>query len=414
VLIKLSSQAGKTGFDATAIFDDLCEHNKKKIAITTFVGDVETQNYVEIEYWDQANEVAFLWTKVPTVSSGTDTVLYLYYDSTHTTNSGYVGDITETPAQNVWNDNFVGVWHMCQDPAGDVADSIKDSKSGGYHGTPAGTMTSEDLVDGKISKAIDFDGGDDRLIISDNAVFRGLSEITVELYVNADTKGDWEKLLDYSSAASQNADRKYRFQFNNDADQDLTFVLWNDADDAIGATSINAFTSGSYRYVVGVYDGTNNADAIRIYDNSALSSSVAGTGDTINNASAGDLWFGAEQWTGPRNIYDGKIDEIRISKVARSGAWIEATYYSNEDSLITFDLETFTFSGDVYVDGTATSGIEVRLYRRATGKLVGEYTTTASGLFQIDSPYYEDHFCVAMSDWADTNSLIYDWVTVSG
>jgi hypothetical protein len=76
----------------------------------------------------------------------------------------------------------------------------------------------------------------------------------------------------------------------------------------------------------------------------------------------------------------------------------------------------YTCSGTVQIDEVLASGIEVRLYKRANGALVGSAITTVSGTFTIESAFNEYHYLVAMSQWTTTNSLIYDWIspTVSG
>jgi hypothetical protein len=76
----------------------------------------------------------------------------------------------------------------------------------------------------------------------------------------------------------------------------------------------------------------------------------------------------------------------------------------------------YTCSGTVRVDEILTSGIEVRLYRRSDGSLVGADTTTVAGTFAVASSFNEYHFAIAMSLSSGTNSLIYDWLdpTASG
>lgn len=170
VLLKVTS---------SAVFTELGA-NSKKIAVTTSNG--VTQNYVEIENWDNGNTVAWLWTKVPTVVSGIDADIYLYYDNSKADNTDYVGDVGSAPAQDVWDDNFVGVWHMSQDPTGG-AGCIKDSTSNSNDGTPGGSMTSGDLVDGKVGKALDFDGSDDKIVLTTDDGLFALNSITVESVV---------------------------------------------------------------------------------------------------------------------------------------------------------------------------------------------------------------------------------------
>ena len=161
VMVHLSAASGIGDADVSAVFDELAsDANRKKIAVTT--SDGTTQCYVEIELWDDANEQAWLHVKVPTVAYDADTILYLYYDSAQADNTTYVGDTTDAVTHNVWDANFVAVYHMAQDPNGDGADAIKDSaRSNANEGTPGGSMTTADLVSGKVGDGIDFDGTDD-------------------------------------------------------------------------------------------------------------------------------------------------------------------------------------------------------------------------------------------------------------
>jgi hypothetical protein len=319
----------------TVIWPEGTHPNRKKIALTKNNGT--TQCPVEIEQWDFYNGKVNLWTKIPTVVFDIGTDIYLYYDNSKDDNDSYVGDVGSTPAQNVWDSNFVGVWHMSQDPTGESG-AVKDSTSNINHGAASGTMTSEDLVDGKVGKALDFDGVDDRVVVANASELRGMAAITVEGILNVASKGNWEKILDYSSATSQNTDKKYRLQFDNQADQGLNFALWDSSDVAIGNVLITAFPITDC-YFAGVYTGETAADSVKAYKDGAVSATASGTGNNVNNTSAGDLWLGSEQWTPPRNPYHGISDEFRISDIARTAAWLKATYHSNWDTLLTYGNE---------------------------------------------------------------------------
>ena len=180
VLITLSSGTGITGYDTTAVFDELTTVygsyvNRKKIAVTTTISGVETELYVEIERWDDTtasgNEQAWLWTKVPTIVSGTNTILYLYYDSNHTTNSGYVGDTGETPAQNVWDSNFKAVYHLGEDPVNGYGDANT-------------THLDEDMVD-----ITDWMDADTINSVTSQVTFDGKS--CMKMDTNAHANGNW-------------------------------------------------------------------------------------------------------------------------------------------------------------------------------------------------------------------------------
>ena len=115
------------------------------------------------------------WVKVPNISSSADTTIRMYYGDS---------DITETTedAADVW-DSYAGVWHMEEDPSGG-APQIKDSTFYGNDGTSGGGMTSDDLVDGKIYKALIFDGIDD-IIRSDTYNKSFTNKITLEAWFKA-------------------------------------------------------------------------------------------------------------------------------------------------------------------------------------------------------------------------------------
>jgi len=179
VMVYLSAASGIGDVDVSAFFDELgSDANRKKVAFTT--SDGTTQIYAEIEKFDFSSEKAWYHVKVPTVAYDADTVLYLYYDSAQADNTTYIGDTTDAVTHNVWDSNFVAVYHMAQDPNGDAADAIKDSTSNANDGTPAGSMTTADLVSGKVGSGIDFDGSDDFIAVADDASLSSSVGKTIE------------------------------------------------------------------------------------------------------------------------------------------------------------------------------------------------------------------------------------------
>jgi len=395
VLITLSSGTGITNTDTTSVFDELVTvSGTKKIAITTTISEVETECYTEIERWDWENEQAWLWTKIPTIASGIDTTLYLYYDSTQPDNVTYVGDTGDIPAQNVWDDNFVGVWHMAQDPNGDVSGVVLDSTGNNNHGTPAGSMISDDLVDSKIGKGIDFDGGDDRIVISDSVALRP-STATLELcwYVS----GGW-------AALSGNYFLLSKCEGNAGGDDNIAISLENDgttrlwADD--GSTNHFAYSiatawSDTYHYVVGSLGGSG----ISIYTDGIFDQTTETYTSGLSPLEV-DLEIGSLSSNRTLSM-NGTIDEVRISNIERSSEWIKATYYSNFNNLITFyseeSIQTYYFSGYVK-EGSIAASRTVRLYRRDTGALIASTTASGNGYYYLETTYSGTHYLIALDD----------------
>ena len=90
--------------------------------------------------------------------------------------------------------------------------------------------------------------------------------------------------------------------------------------------------TGTWYYAAFVRDGSTQ----RIYLNDTeenTNSSASGNTNTY------DVIMGARVSDTPTQFFDGIIDEVRFSDIARSTAWIKATYNSGNDSLLTYGSE---------------------------------------------------------------------------
>lgn len=317
VLVNLGTSVGKGLFDAFAVFDELAsDANRKKIAIE--IGDTGNQCFCEIENWDDANETAQLWVKIPQISASFATILNLYYNSAHADNTTYVGDIGDTPAQNVWDINFIAVYHMAQNPSGGT-DCILDSTPNENHGTPSGSMTSEDLVDGFAGKAIEFDGSDDNIYSSSPIPVGGS---TIECLFNKVGLEETSGILS-SGDTIVSGTPLYILQDNNGSIRSYgqlnAYVTYGSA--ATGEWHMAASARNSSELESYYYDG-----------------SLAGTVQRSTSGSGGSLFIGA----GYNGYSQVIIGEVRISNVSRSADWLAATNLSLADALITFTLSGAT------------------------------------------------------------------------
>ena len=372
VLITLSADSGQSSFDATGVFTVLTTAsgsyvNRKKIAVSTDVLGTETQLYVEIESWDDTTTSgAYLWTKVPTISSGTDTILYLYCDSQHADNTAYVGDTGDAVAQNVWNDYYMGVWHLAQDPNGDVSYCILDSTVSGNNGTPEGTMITEDLIDAKIGKGIAFDGSDDAIgIDTDDSLNVGTEDFTLELIFK--TGATTDSILAKGGVSGQSK-KGYKIE-----------VLSNQVgiyhyDGSVYQSHVSGYNDSAWHHFCVTHDRSGNA--LLYFDSIEKASvSISAMGDIDNPYS---LFIG-KQDNGANILAD--IDEVRISKTILSPSWVKATYYSNWDGLLTYSGAglVFTFTNPIPVDLSTVYGTSHALY----------LTTTIDDGYTYDATFYD-------------------------
>jgi hypothetical protein len=228
---------------------------------------------------------------------------------------------TENPA-GVWDSSYAAVWHLKEDPSGTAPQTL-DSTANNNDGTSNGSMTTADLVSGKIGEGIDFDGSND-WIESPNS---GSLDITG----NQITLSAWVK-----STADQNDDagiinksysNNYNYMLNVQSSDQGNFRVRTGGTSTY-LTGSTTLTAGQWYFLYGIYDGVN----AKVYLNGAEDGTDARTG---NIESSGD----APVVLGRRRVYPtvddrfftGVIDEVHISNVARTTDWMMTEFRNQND-----------------------------------------------------------------------------------
>jgi len=327
VMIRISALSGIDDDDISDIFDDLGA-NSLKIAVTR--SDGTTQCYVEIEHWDNSGELAILWVNVPSISDSVDTELYIYYDNSEANNSSYVGVTGSAVAQNVWNSNYISVWHMNQDPSGG-APQLLDSCSLDADGTSGGSMTSGDLViESDVGPVIDFETDDyfDCGAKSEHAA----NTVTIESLIKVDNVVGNKVIVHKGDGSVANRQGYYIF-----VDEDELAWGTNYGGSWKSWVSNNANFSADQLYWVASSVEVGAATPVILYKNNAAL--TLGTSNTLAAINPNDRSLKIGAWKGPslQDWFYGRIGEIRISNVIRPVGWIKAGYYSIFDLLLTYD-----------------------------------------------------------------------------
>ena len=344
VPILLGVSVGESNQDVSDIFDDLGS-NSKKIAITK--SDGTTQIYGEIELWDESNENAVIWVSKSdlTLSSSATTDLYIYFDSSQSDNTTFIGETTDTQAQNVWDSDSGATYLMAQDPSGGT-DCILDSTINANHGTPTGSMTSGDLVDGDIGKAIDFDGTDDAIECSDtDQILDGATEFTILAKIKiGDLPASGERICIFTTfggtSSGQTTDTEGLELHLEGVDTGVfkCFHYYNssgNADTVISTTLPAANTSYSLAIVKDAFN-------LKLFLNGVLEDTVISNGAVYEG---NNFFIGCRDNNGTlQRFWTGSIDCLQVSLVAKSADWIKAANYALNDSLIAFSA-TETYSG---------------------------------------------------------------------
>jgi hypothetical protein len=281
-----------------------------------------TQVYAEIDYTPSGGE-AWLWTKVPIVNSSVDTRLYFYYDNNHVDNTNYVGDTGSVPAQNVWDSNYEGVWHLTENPSG-IAPQIKDITSNSNHGSSVGSMTSNNQITAKIDGGLSLDGLNDEINCGNAASLQINSGLTIEAWAKTSSAGTIKGIVNKQVDSVYNG-----YQLRMHSDNRYRFAVGNPA--SYYATSDAAYADGNWHYVVGVKSSINYLFVDGIQQSSTFSRSITDSGMNFDIGRAYSNYNG--YW------WSGSIDEVRVSSVARSSGWLQVSYRSEIDTLIQFSSE---------------------------------------------------------------------------
>jgi hypothetical protein len=330
VLLYLSTSSGRNNTDVSFIFDELqSDANRYKIAVTT--DDGVTQCYVEIEKWNDANEQAWLWVKVPAISDSSDTALYLYYDSTSADNTTYVGDTDSTPAENVWDGNFALVQHLGENT--DVHDSTANNNDETNPPPPPpsgdpdpGYVRASYTDSGNMDGGYSFSNGS-RLQMDHSDSLDITEAVTLEAFVYLNDRTDG-KFIAKDDPFPGGAGCYNLHQEGNNLEFMLDFGGWYTA-------SYGTYNTGEWLYVAGTYD----RQTMRLYLNG---SQVATNPQTSSITSDSNIALALGNRAYDVDTYydlNGMLDEVRISDTTRSAAWIGASRESGIDDLIAFGNE---------------------------------------------------------------------------
>lgn len=364
--IYINNSSGRLGQDLTNIFTNISTDDRRRIAVTE--SDGITQLYVEIERWDSSSNKAVLWVSKSdwTISSTVDTILYLYYDKFQPKNSTYIGDPGSIQAQNVWDSNFVGVYHFYTNPTSASSPySFKDSTSNGNHGTPSGFTTSRGSRTQEGDYYWDFTGGNELLFLDDNDDFsfgNGSSDspFTLESFVNMDDQNLFRLLR---KKADEEDNIEWIFQIHSSNYLYLQcYDLPESPNNRIGRgtsnNSENAYV-GSWTYYGARYNGNGSETGIDLVRNTSVvdnSSKSTGSYTAMHNLTS-PVYIGSISYNGT-TASDGKFSEVRISKTNRSNSWMFGTTEVLNDNVNTFsDIEIINVIGQDILASFTNQGI---------------------------------------------------------
>ncbi|MCX6666615.1 MAG: DUF2341 domain-containing protein, partial [Euryarchaeota archaeon] len=249
----------------------------------------------EKEYYNGATGELIAWVNIPSLSSTQDTELYLYYGNPACEN--------QENAAGTWDNNFLAVHHLAE-TIGTAYDSTVNNNDGVPYGNP------NQNIGGIIGDADYFDGTNDHLTLPQ--VYSTENQFSLEAWIYPQTGARY--------FISQWSNNKGVFLQVGATPNRIEWYI-----DGISG-SISGITLDTWYNIVLTYDGTT----ARIYRNAGTP-----TSKTCN----APIWPAEGMYIGDRSAgsrqFHGIIDEVRVSNIARSFAWI-ATEYNNQNNPSSF------------------------------------------------------------------------------
>jgi hypothetical protein len=303
----------------------------------------------EIEKWTDNTE-GDIWVKVPQVDNSATDYIYIYY--------GNSGASDAQDIANVWNSDYVTVQHM----ADTTTSTITDSTSYNNDGTKIGANAPAVTTSGKIGNAQNFDGSNDAINIGTDSSLDLGETFTVEAYVKPLTG-----LKTYAGVIGKtNSTRTSGTPAHMEVVHNNSYIgaayngnwVWS----SNAGIAINNWYYLQYKVT---------GDNIYYWVNGTAYSSA---GFPYTDDSSMYTFIGS--WYSPATTYDflGIIDEVRISKIARSDNWLKASNKAVSDTLCSYSGEEYGASPPI-VTTQAVSAIK---------------DTTATGNGNITSEGSED------------------------
>ena len=313
VTIDNTKVSGASDFTNFPILFSLLDSDFKSVAHGGKVGTTNGDDIVftstdgqtlldyELEEYNSTTGAVNVWVEVPTLTTASDTVIYVYFGNGSAANQ-------EDPT-GVWDANYK-VWHL-DETTGTTYDSTSNNKDA------VNTNSTLDAT-GWIGNGNSFDGDTDYLTAA--------QVMTTD---NTMTYGGWFQATDHSvgqvRAVLQQTDASEN-GFEMFTMKNLTkakVFCWDGVGNSPSGYTLELNT---WYLVYCLHDGTDMKLFVNGTQRDTISSAVTA------DAASFQMGGGVEQGT---YWHNGPLDEVRVSNVARSADYL-LTEYNNESSTSTF------------------------------------------------------------------------------
>jgi hypothetical protein len=286
VLVVLSNNVGGSGFT----FDNFLSSKGHDLRFVTNALDSESLNY-EIESWNPAG-ASYVWVQLPALPGDGSGAIWAKWGVDNT-------QLACTTNGSTWSNSYVGVWHMT---ATNSAGRILDSAPNPHHGVNYNTTVESN---GKVGGARIFNGSSAAIDIT--GISKAAGSMTIEYWMRTSSSilsmpTDWESGR-LATGINQPGIGQASYAYSGN--------VW-----ASGAGS--GLNNGAWRHIVFSLKSANGSVYV---DGLAANTGMAYIDTAIGGTASIGSRFNRAQY-----FFDGRLDEVRISGVARSSNWVWACH----------------------------------------------------------------------------------------
>jgi hypothetical protein len=267
------------------------------IIFTSDSGCSTPLNFERVIYTAASGLVEF-WINVPTLSHTSDTVFYVCYG-----NAAVTTDQSNKSA--TWNGAFEMVDHFGDGATMSASDSTGNANNG--------TNTSVTAASGQIGGAASFNGSSSFIQVANSSSLNAWTAQTISIWVDATVN-----MGDFARVVEKGNNNEWTTTFNGTHNSNEFGVQCIGTGIASNNTSV---ITGAWHKVDVTLSANTSATEIVYVDGAQVAS--FGCGSTPSSLTH-DIFIG--RGGSGIQFYTGIMDELRISNVVRSSAWILAEY----------------------------------------------------------------------------------------
>lgn len=261
----------------------------------------------EVDTWTRAGTSVF-WVRVPAIDGDAHDRITLCYG----------GEPTAAP-NDVWDDDFVGVWHFSEDP--DAPDIVRDASANAHDGLVSVQARNVTPTPTLLGAGLAFENSDDAVEVASAPTLATPDALTIEVVVRPDDLS----VQEFQAVLRRVDTYEIRTRDQVQATPRVSGVVGFDVGTTVSSFLETPPTEG-WHYLTLTYDITDEIIEMCMDGTGCLTTPYFGETPELVQTPTAPLFFGRAPAT---------LDDVRISRTRRTKAWIEATARGYTGTLLT-------------------------------------------------------------------------------